>query len=82
MRCLIQSNEIFLSFNKVELLSNLQKDRISLTDLINNLEPNDVLFKGIWDLEKMVEIEKHEQTAQKKFYNGNLYLDFSIEFLL
>ena len=30
----------------------------------------------------MVEIEKHEQTAQKKFYNGNLYLDFSIEFLL
>ena len=61
-------------FKKPLLLTSTKtrKDRVSLTDLINNLQPNDVLFKGIWDPEKMDEIEKHEEKAHQKFYNGIL----------
>ena len=70
-------------FKKPLLLTSTKtrKDRVSLTDLINNLQPNDVLFKGIWDPEKMDEIEKHEEKAHQKFYNGNLtflFLTYSV----
>ena len=53
---------------------------MSLSDLINGLEPTDLLFKGVWDPEKLGEVEEREEAAQKKFYN-ELQMLFDYEML-
>ena len=51
-----------------------------MTSLINGLEPTNLKFKGVWDPEKVDEVEEREEATQKKFYN-ELQMLFDIEML-